>query len=56
MSVVQIVWFACWDCDLDGMYPKNETIIACPDCGGNMLQIHKPPIQDWCHDKLHYKT
>jgi Zn finger protein HypA/HybF involved in hydrogenase expression len=48
MTVVEVVWFACWDCELDGLYQVNLNDITCPDCGGLMLQIYTD------HRKVNY--
>lgn len=38
---VEVVWFSCWDCGLDGLYPSDLNHLVCPDCDGLMLQVHK---------------
>lgn len=46
MIVADLVWFGCWDCGLDGIYPSDQDKRECPRCGGLMLQIYKPPRKD----------
>lgn len=46
MTVVEVVWFCCSDCLLDGLYPVIEESIKCPDCGGIMQKVYTEKEKD----------